>query len=90
MIDDLPTKAADLFDDNGAALEGAEIMRASLSDSSVTLVFQHNRSRPAFAIQIWQDSITGKMRVEYDEPPGAGADPYDRPDPMKHPEAWTE
>jgi hypothetical protein len=25
-----------------------------------------------------------------DEPPGAGRDPYGRPDPSKHPEYWTE
>jgi hypothetical protein len=25
-----------------------------------------------------------------DEPPGAGADPYGRPDPLTHPEYWTE
>lgn len=26
----------------------------------------------------------------YDEPPGAGADPFGRPDPRTHPEYWTE
>jgi uncharacterized protein RhaS with RHS repeats len=25
-----------------------------------------------------------------DEPPGAGADPYGRPDPLTHPEFWVE
>lgn len=25
-----------------------------------------------------------------DEPPGAGADPFGRPDPRTHPEFWTE
>jgi hypothetical protein len=25
-----------------------------------------------------------------DEPPGAGADPFGRPDPRTHPEYWTE
>lgn len=25
-----------------------------------------------------------------DEPPGAGADPFGRPDPQTHPEYWTE
>lgn len=25
-----------------------------------------------------------------DEPPGAGADPFGRPDPQTHPEFWTE
>lgn len=30
------------------------------------------------------------LRIYVGEPPGAGADPYNRPDPMAHPEAWTE
>lgn len=28
--------------------------------------------------------------VVSDEPPGAGADPFGRPDPLTHPEFWTE
>ena len=30
------------------------------------------------------------LEVTEDEPRGAGRDPYGRPDPGKHPEAWTE
>lgn len=30
------------------------------------------------------------LRIYVDEPPGAGEDYWGRPDPISHPEAWTE
>lgn len=30
------------------------------------------------------------VNADEDEPSGAGADPYGRPDPHTHPEFWTE
>jgi hypothetical protein len=37
-----------------------------------------------------EDMLAHTGMAVYDEPPGAGADPYGRPDPRTHPEYWTE
>lgn len=34
--------------------------------------------------------VSALAKLLDDEPPGAGDDPYGRPDPIKHPEFWTE
>lgn len=52
---------------------------------------QHAREQHEEAFQGEPGEIV--LAIEHDphaEPPGAGADPYGRPDPRLHPEFWTE
>jgi hypothetical protein len=46
----------------------------------------------ATTMEQWIHDIRYALREPdpYDEPPGAGADPWGRPDPRTHPEYWTE
>ena len=38
----------------------------------------------------WQANDGNPPGDPYEEPPGAGADPYGRPSPATHPEYWCE
>lgn len=80
-------------------MEGAEITSATLSDDGCSLTLQLSAGYPTgrFAVQIgvgmrYELPIdpTPVLKIDDDEPAGAGADPYGRPDPQEHPEAWTE
>lgn len=47
---------------------------------------------PVAADALRDPEVVYDAKVEFsgEEPRGFGADPYGRPDPMTHPEAWTE
>ncbi len=51
----------------------------------------HVRDHPFCRPCAWMANGNEQPQDDPDnEPPGAGADPYGRPDPLKHPEAWME
>lgn len=99
MPTDLPRNAAELFDDAGL-LENAVVTSAKIhnkgSGGQYLMMSFSDDAYGQFALTIHPDTRYGnsgvyaRLVVDYDEPPGAGADPYGRPDPMTNPEAWTE
>jgi hypothetical protein len=50
----------------------------------------HSTRRIAESFVPVPDQFCEECRTEDDEPAGAGADPFGRPDPRTHPEYWTE
>jgi hypothetical protein len=90
-------EARDLFDDNGAGIQNHTIIGATLTDDRLVLQLDggYPDGRYALEIKCGYDSridpqLEPVLLIGYDEPAGAGADPYGRPDPKTHPEAWTE
>lgn len=80
-------------------LEGAEIVSADLSEDGNVLILQLSGDYPIgrFAVQIsavdrsnHEIDRAPMLKIDDAEPAGFGADPYGRPDPIKHPKAWTE
>lgn len=99
MLADLPRDAAELFDD-ADLLVNAVVTRAKIHNSAsggqhLRMSFSDD-AYGQFTITIRPDARHGnsgvyaRLVVDYDEPPGAGADPYGRPDPRTNPEYWTE
>lgn len=94
----LPDKAAEVFEQ--MIDSRTELLGASLAEDRRSLTLQFSSDVfGRFAVQISGESAPPDgsvvaqrawLKFDYDEPEGAGADPYGRPDPMTHPEAWTE
>lgn len=91
----LPDDPRELFEDGGVALENAQIVAASLTGRTLTLHLDDEYAG-RFSIQA-TTKVTEKegqlivgMDLTYDEPLGAGADPYGRPNPQTNPDYWTE
>lgn len=91
----LPDDPRELFEDGGVALENARIIGASFTGRSLTLHLSDEYAG-RFSIEASVEVKSGERLIEtgikltYDEPLGAGADPYGRPNPQTHPEFWTE
>lgn len=69
------------------------ITDAALDDRDILIVTTWGNAEPLRCPDCREDLYPwhGESDVVYvGEPRGAGADPFDRPDPRTHPEAWTE
>jgi hypothetical protein len=90
----LPPNARDLFEE-GNELENTRIIAAKIEHGNHLRLDLVDDTHGTFCVDIRVDQDEASTQfasftVDYDEPLGAGADPYGRPDPQQHPEAWSE
>lgn len=90
-------RARALFEDNAALLQDAKIMGGSLDDDRLVLQIDAGFPDGRFALEVTAKPVTvarrepeARLEIDFDEPAGAGTDPYGRPDPRTHPEYWRE